>query len=129
MGKLNLISFGKREKLSHYSKLKIRLTISVVLYICSCGNNYIGETIRNAVTQIDEYEQPNGKLEPSKHLKNNGGHKFDWMILSRSLSHRSKRKILEAYFTKQLNPSHSNQLDSEILILFRHRVTQFYNRF
>ena len=99
--------------------------LSCVIYqgICSCGNNYIGETIRNAVTRIDEDEQPNGKSEPSKHIKNNTGHKFDWMILSRAPSHRLKRKILEAYFIKQLNPSLNDELDNEILTLFRHGVT------
>ena len=34
--------------------------------ICSCRNNYIGETIRNVVARIDEHEQPNSKSEPSK---------------------------------------------------------------
>ena len=81
------------------------------------------ETIRNAITRIDEHEQPNGKLEPSEHLKNNPGHKWYWMILLRAPSHRLKRKILEAYFIKQLKPSLNDQLDSEILILFRHGVT------
>ena len=33
MEKLNLVSFGQREELSHYSKLKIALNIFVVLYI------------------------------------------------------------------------------------------------
>ena len=84
--------------------------------------NYIGETIRNTVTRIDEHEQPNGKWEPSKHLKSNPGHKFDWMILSRAPSHRLKRKILGTYFIKQLNLSLNDQLDSEILTLFRHGV-------
>ena len=84
---------------------------------------FVGETTTNAVTRIDEHEQPNGKSEPSKHIKNNAGHKFDWMILSRAPSHRLKRKILEAYFIKQLNPSLNYQLDSEILTLFRHGVT------
>ena len=51
--------------------------------ICSCGHNYIGETIRNTVPRIDEHKQTHGKSEePFKHLKNNPGHKFDWMILS-----------------------------------------------
>ena len=91
--------------------------------ICSCGNNYIGETIRNAVTRIDEQEQPNSKSESSKHLKNNPGHKFDWMILSRAPSHRLKWKILGANFIKQLNSFINDQLDSEILILFIYGVT------
>ena len=113
---------GKEKKLSHKDSVK---HLGCVIYqgICSFGHNYIGETIRNAVTRTEEHEQPNGKSEPSKHLKNNPGHKFDRMILSRALSHRLKRKILEAYFIKQLNPSINDQLDSEILILFRHGVT------
>ena len=45
------------------------------------------------------------------------------MILSRATSHRLKGMILEAYFLKQLNPSRNDQLDSEILTLFRHGVT------
>ena len=101
MEKLNLTSSGKRGKSTHYSKLKIRLNILVVLYTKEFV--VIGETIRNAVTRIVKHKQPNGKSEPSKHLKNNAGHKFDWMILSRAPSHRSKIKILEAYFTKQFN--------------------------
>ena len=58
---------------------------SCVIYqgICSYGHNYIVETIKNAVTKIDEHKQPHGKSEErSKNLKNNPGHKFDWMILS-----------------------------------------------
>ena len=70
-----------------------------------CGHNYIDKTIRNAVTRIDEHEQPNGKSEPSKQLKSKPGHQFDWIILSRAPLQRLKRKILEAYFMKQLNPS------------------------
>ena len=99
--------------------------LSCVVYhgVCSCGNNYIDETIRNVVTRADEQEQPNDKLEPSKHLKNNPGHQLNWMILSRAPSHRLKRKILEAYFIKQLNPSLNDQLGSKILTLFRHGVT------
>ena len=99
--------------------------LSCVIYqgICSCAHNYIGETIRNAVTRIDEHEKPNGKSEPPKHLENNPGHKFYWMVLSRAPSHCLKRKILEAYFIRELNPSLNDQLDSEILILFRHGVT------
>ena len=104
---------------------------SCVVYhgICSCENNYIGETIRNVVTRIDEHEQPNGKLEPSRHLKNNPGHQFNWMLLSRAQSHRLKRKTLEAYFIKQLNLSLNDPLVREILTLFRHGVTELYKRF
>ena len=99
--------------------------VSCIIYqeICSCGHNYTSETIRNVVTRKDENEQPHGKSEPSKHLKNNPGHKFDWMILLRPPSDGLKRKILETSFIRQLNPSLNDQLDSEDLILFRHSVT------
>ena len=124
-GKLKFNIWAKR-KIKSLFKIKDNVKhLSCVIYqgICSCRNNYIGETIRNAVTRIDEHEQPNRKSEPSKHIKNNPGHKFDWMILSRAPSHRLKRIILEAYFMKQLNPSLIDQRDSEILTLFRHVVT------
>ena len=71
--------------------------LSCVIYqgICSCGNNYVDETMRNATGKTDKHEQPNSKSEPSEHFKNNPGHKLVWMILSRVPSHRLKRKILE----------------------------------
>ena len=34
----------------------------------------------NAVTSIDQYEQSDSKSEPSEHLKNNPGLRFDWMM-------------------------------------------------
>ena len=82
--KLEVYANGK-VKFNTYLKLKITLNIfSCIVYhgICSCGNNYISETIRNVVTRTGEQEQPNGKSEPSKHLKNNPRHQFNWMILS-----------------------------------------------
>ena len=99
--------------------------LSCIIYqeICSCGHNYTSETIRNVVTRKDENEHPHCKSEPSKHLKNNPGHKFDWMILLRPPSHCLERKILETSFIRQLNPSLNDQLDSEDSILFRHSVT------
>ena len=46
-----------------------------------------------------------------------------------TLLHHLKRKILEAYFIRQLNPSLDDHLDSEILILFGYGVTSLYSRF
>ena len=134
MKKLELYTNGKVKFNIIWSTRKIKslfkikdnvkhLSCVVYLGICSCENNYIGETIRNVVTRIDEHEQPNGKSVFSKHLKNSPGHQFNWMILSRAPAHRLKRKILEVYFIKQLNPFLNDQLDSEILKLFRHSVT------
>ena len=121
--KLNIIWSTRKIKLLFKIKDNVKHLSCVVFHgIWSCGKNCIGETIRNVVTRIDGHKQPNGKSEPSKHLKNNPGHQFNWMILSRAPSHHLKRKILEAYFIKQLNLPLNDQLDSEILTLFRHDV-------
>lgn len=40
----------------------------VGLKITYLWNNFVGETMTNAIKRIDEYGQPIGKLEPSKHL-------------------------------------------------------------
>ena len=44
--------------------------VLVRLKIMYLRNNYVGETMTSAIKRIDEYGQPTGKLEPSKHLKN-----------------------------------------------------------
>ena len=75
----------------------------------------------SAIKRIDEYGQPTGKLEPSKHLKNR--HKFDWIILLGDPWHCLKQKILEAYFIAQLNSSLNVEFGNEIFTLFRHEVT------
>ena len=128
MEKLNVTSFGLRRKSIYYLKLKITLNILFVLYtkeIVVEEINHVRETMTNAITRIDEREQPIGKSESSKHLRNNPGHELEWIILSRAPSHHLKRKILEAYFTYfiDLNQFLNDQLESKILILFRHGVT------
>ena len=75
------------KKITSLFKIKDNIKrLSCVLYqgICSCGNKDIGKTMRHATTRIDEHEQQKDKLETSKHLKNNPGQKFDWMMLSRA---------------------------------------------
>ena len=42
---------------------------------CSCDQNYIGETVRNAKIRWNEHEYQNSKSEPAKHLKENPTHK------------------------------------------------------
>ena len=92
-GKVKFNIIWVTRKITLLSKVKVNVKhLSRVNYqgICSCGHNYMGETIAKAVTRIDEHEQPNGKSEPFKHLKNNPWHKFDWMILSRAPLNRLK---------------------------------------
>ena len=95
--KFNIILATKKIKSMFKMKDNVQ-HLSYVIYpgICSCGTSYYGETMRNATTRKGEHKQPNGKSKPSNHLKNNLGHKFDWMILSKTPSYRVKRKSLAA---------------------------------
>ena len=56
---------------------------SCVIYkgICSCGEVYVGETIRNCKIRCDEYNDVNKNSEPAKHLARNIEHKFSWQEL------------------------------------------------
>ena len=51
---------------------------------CSCGETYIGETIRNTSIRWEEHNDPTKKSEPSKHLKNNFYHEINWAILCKA---------------------------------------------
>ena len=109
--------FNYKDKVSHYSCIIYRGK-------CSCGPDYIGETVRNA--QLRWNEHFNGKdknSECAKHLNENDNHEFKWSFLSLAPKVSFKRKILEAYFIKTLNPTLNNQLNDDILTLFRNGVT------
>ena len=55
---------------------------SCVIYegICNRGENYIGETIRNASVRWNEHEDPKKDSEPAEHLRVNKENKFEWKI-------------------------------------------------
>ena len=53
-------------------------------------------------------------------------HKFSWYILERAPVNTLKRRILEAYFMKLIVPSLNEQLDNDVLMLFRNGVTWRY---
>ena len=49
--------------------------------ICSCGETYIGGTIRNVEERWSEHNSADNKSEPGKHLADNEGQSFLWSIL------------------------------------------------
>ena len=51
---------------------------SCVIYegIFNCGENYIGETVRNALVRLNEHEDPKKDSEPAKHLQVKEEHKL-----------------------------------------------------
>ena len=83
-----------------------------------CGENYVGESVRNLVLRWPEHVDPNKQSEPAKHLKYFPDHQFEWKSLTRAPEYTRKRKILEAFLIKSVNPFLNEQLDTELLVLF-----------
>ena len=80
--------------------------------------------MHNARLRWNEHENGTDKnSERAKHLNENDNHEFKWSILSLTPKVSFKRKILEVYFIKTLNPILNNQLNSNILTLLRNGVT------
>ena len=91
--------------------------------VCSCGETYIGETIRNVEERWSEHNSADNKSEPAKHLASNKEHFFLWNILLDAPKDGRTRKNLEAFFIAKLKPSLNRQEDSNMLTLFRNGVT------
>ena len=109
--------FSYKYKVSYYSCIIYRR-------ICSCGADYIGETVRNARLRWNEHENGTDKnSECAKHLNENDNHEFKWSILSLAPKFSFKRKILEVYCIKTWNLILNNQLNNDILTLFRNGIT------
>ena len=105
-----------KDKVSHYSCV-------IHSGICSCGADYIGETVRNARLRWNDHENGIDKnSECAKHSNENDDHEFKRSILSLAPKISVKRKILEAYFINTLNPILNSQLNSDMLTLFRNGV-------
>ena len=63
---------------------------------CSCGETYIGETVRNVEVRWGEHNSLNGNSEPSKHLQVTGvEHEFEWQVLMSAPINNRERKNLE----------------------------------
>ena len=93
--------------------------------ICSCGADYIGETIRNSEIRWNEHSTGKDKNPDCvKHLNDHFGREFQWFVLSGASKNCLKRKILETYYIKTCQPSLNNQMNSDVLNLFRNGVTQ-----
>ena len=92
--------------------------------VCTCTENYIGETERNTVTRWREHNNPTHDSEPAKHLRNNLSHSFNWLIIASASKNKRTRKNLEALYIALLRPSLNDQVNSNKLVLFRNGITQ-----
>ena len=108
--------FLLKDKVDHYSCVIYRGD-------CSCDQNYIGETVRNAKIRWTEHEYKKSQSEPAKHLKENPTYKFTWTIISKAPENFRKCRVLEAYFIKTICPTLNEQLDNDFLTLFRNGIT------
>ena len=90
---------------------------------CSCDQNYIRETVRNAEIRWNEHEDKNSKSERAKHLKENPTNRYRWTITSKAPENFCKCRVLEAYFIKTICPTVNEQLDNDILTLLGDGVT------
>ena len=103
--------------------------ISCAIYegICSCGNNYIGETNRNVEVRWKEHNTPstnhNQNSEPSKHLEKHPAHQFLWQDITSASRNHSRRKILESYFIAKFKPTLNDQKTPKTLLLFKNGIT------
>ena len=104
--KVQSLLFSLKDKVDHYSCVIYRGD-------CSC----------NAKIRWNEHEYKNSKSEPGKHWKENPTHKFTWTIISKAPENFCKCRVLEAYFIKTICPTLNEQLDNDILTLFRNGIT------
>ena len=114
----------KMKSLFNYKDKKCHYICVIYRGICLWGADYIGETVLNARLLWNKNENGIDKnSECAKHLNKSDNHEFKCSILSLAPKVSFKRKILEAYFIKKLNPILNNQLNCDILTLFRNGVS------
>ena len=113
----------KMKTLFKLKDLCIHSACRIYKVLCTCGETYIGETIHNVETRWKEHDIPSDKSNPSKHINSHIDHIFTWSIISNTSSSKFKRKIKEAYFIAIMKPTVNDQLDSDLLHLFRNGIT------
>ena len=91
--------------------------------VCTCKENYIGETKRNVEIRWQEHSDINKISEPPRHLKSNPMHAFTWKVLMTAPLNDGARKNLEASFITLSRLSSNEQIDAKKLLLFRNGVT------
>ena len=86
--------------------------------VCSCGESYIRETIRNIEVRWDEHNNPMKKSNPLKQIKDNLDHVFNWSVLANAPKNMFQQKVPEAYYIVLEKPTLNVQLECNRLNLF-----------
>ena len=87
------------------------------------GVSVCGKTIYNVETRWKEHNTPSDKSNPSKHINSHLDHIFTWSVTCNNPTNNFKRKIKEAYFIGIIKLTLNDQLDSDLLHLFRNSIT------
>jgi len=67
---------------------------------CSCGDDYIGETVRNLAVRIAEQLNPAHTSQPAIHLRDNPSQSSTWRVLSSAQTFH-KPRIVEGLMIQQ----------------------------
>ena len=96
--------------------------------VCTCKENYTGETKRNVEIRWQEHSDINKISELSRNLKSNPTYAFAWKVLMTAPINDRVRRNLEVSFIALSRPSLNEQVDWKKLLLFRNGVTEkFYS--
>ena len=71
----------KEKSLFQLKDRNLQPSCKIYKRICSCGETYIDETIRNAEERWSEHNSADNESEPAKHLADNKEHSFLCSIL------------------------------------------------
>ena len=107
--------FNNKDKNTHRSQV-------VYKGDCTCGVDYIGETVRNLAVRIAEHSNPAHTSEPAKHLRENPSHSFTWRVLSSAQTFH-KHRIFEGLMIQQFCTSLNKQVISYVSKLFPSGIT------
>ena len=119
----NKVDFGIKwltKKVKHLFHVKDRnphQACKIYEGICTCKENYIGETKRNVETRWKEHQNINKDSEPAKHLREYPTHSFEWKIILNAPNDKRTRKNIEASVIALKRPFLNDQLNSQRLIL------------
>ena len=72
---------------------------------------------------MDGTQYSERQINPAKHLSDNVDHSFTWKVICNAPNRKLVRKILEAYFIATMKPSLNDQINSDLLHLFRNDIT------
>ena len=90
---------------------------------CSCSKFYVGEAKRNTEVRWKEHCSTKKTSEVGDHLLMNPGHTVNWEILTNAPKQVNKRKILEVFYIRTLQPTLNNQLNTKRTLIFRNGIT------